>query len=174
MLIPDYVKDLPIVALYSLSVYILLIAGFRLLGRRQLGQLTVIDLVIIVIMGSAVETAMVHGNLSLLAGLVSASTLLLANRLIGLAAHRSKRLRRIVSPGPVLCISNGHMITEHLKRNGLTPEDVYHAIRARGFGDICEVKYAVMEEDGEINAVPMTATVVRTEHNIKKPARPAV
>ena len=55
----------------TLAVYLFLIAGLRILGRRQIGQLNVIDLVIIIVLGSAVETAMIAGDTSLSAGLVS-------------------------------------------------------------------------------------------------------
>jgi len=151
--IPDYVRDLPFVALYTLIIYLFLIAAFRYVGRRQLGQLTVVDLVIILAMGSAVETAMVNGNLSLPAGLVSASTLLAANKLITVLSCRWKWFRKLVSPGPVLLISRGQFIDEHLKRHGLTHDDVIQALRERGCCDIAEVKFAVMEEDGEINVV---------------------
>jgi len=152
--LPDYVRSLPLVALYTLTIYLLLIAAFRLIGSRQLGQLTIIDVVIILIMGSAVETAMVNGNCSLPAGFVSAGTLLLANRAIGLLAARSRRVHRMVACSPTLVVSNGQIIEEHLKRAGLTEEDVMQALRARGCCEVSEVRFAVMEEDGEINVVP--------------------
>jgi uncharacterized membrane protein YcaP (DUF421 family) len=160
---PDYVRDLPVVALFTLTIYVFLILAFRLVGRRQLGQLTVIDLVIILIMGSAVETAMVNGNLSLPAGLISASTLLLANAVVNALAHRFNWFRRLVSPPPVLLISQGQIIEEHLKRQGLTHDDLLEAIRERGVADIKDVKFAVLEEDGEINVVT-SATI--TSHTV--------
>jgi uncharacterized membrane protein YcaP (DUF421 family) len=163
----DYVRDLPVVAIYTFVVYVSLIAAFKLLGRRTLGQLTVVDLVIIIIMGSAVETAMVHGNLSLPAGVVSASTLLATNRLIAHLATKNEWFHKLISPSPVLVVADGKLISEHLMRNGLTPEDIFEAIRERGFGSIAEVKFAVMEEDGEINAVPMSAPVVSTANPIR-------
>ncbi len=157
--IPYYIQDLPIVALYTFIVYVLLIVGFRFIGRRQLGQLNVVDLVIILIMGSAVETAMVHGNVSLPAGIVSAGTLLLTNRLITKLASKWSVFRRFVSPGPVLIVSRGKMIEEHIKRYGLTEEDVLQAIRQRGYDDLSKIKFAVMEEDGEINVVCNDTTI---------------
>jgi len=153
-IVPDYVRDLPVVALYTFFIYILLILAFRFLGRRQLGQLNVIDLVIILIMGSAVETAMVHGNVSLPAGIVSASTLLITNKLISVLARRFKFFRRFINPAPLLIVSKGELVEEHLRRAGLTHEDVLQALRERGYASVSEIKFAVMEEDGEINVVP--------------------
>lgn len=159
----DTIRTLGQVALNTFVIYIFLIVGFRIIGRRQLGQLTVVDLVIILIMGSAVETAMVSGNTSLPAGIVSSATLLLANRAVNKVCCRSRRLRHIVTGGPVLLISHGHVIEEHLKRAGLTHENLLEAIRGRGYCEVEDVKFAVLEEDGEVNAVPMTAKVVRTQ-----------
>ncbi len=159
--IPDYVRSLPTVVLYTLTIYVFLILGFRFFARRTLGQLNVVDLVIIVIMGSAVETAMIGGNISLPAGLVSATTLLVANRVFAYVVSRSKRLRRLIGGGPVLVVSHGHIIEERLKRNGLTEEDVMEALRERGCCDLADVKYAVMEEDGEINVVEMDHPVIK-------------
>jgi uncharacterized membrane protein YcaP (DUF421 family) len=161
--VPDYVRSLPLVALYTFSIYVFLIASFRLVGRRTLGQLTIIDLVIIVIMGSAVETAMVDGNCSFPAGIVSAGTLLLSNRLFAYLSARSHRFRRLISGNPVLVISNGHLIEEHLKRAGLTEEDVMQALRERGCCEISEVKFAVVEADGEINVVENDPRQVKSD-----------
>lgn len=150
---PAEAVDLAVVFRNTVGIYILLIAGFRFIGRRQLGQLTVVDLVIIIIMGSAVETAMVNGNTSLPAGLVSASALLITNRIIAFACMRSRRFRHFVSGGPVLLVHYGQVIEEHLKRTGLTDADIRQALRSRGFARIEDVKFAILEEDGAINAV---------------------
>jgi uncharacterized membrane protein YcaP (DUF421 family) len=147
---------------HTLVIYLFLIAMFRILGRRQLGQLNVIDLVIIILMGSAVETAMVAGNTSLPAGLVCAATLLGVNRLIAFILQRSRRWRHIVSGSPILLVQDGQFIDEHLRRTGLTRDDVLEAIREREKGDIKEVKFAVMEVDGTITVIPGDAKTSRT------------
>ena len=85
-----------LVAWHTLAIYLMLIAIIRIAGRRQLSQLNVVDLVIILVLGSAVETAMVAGDTSLKAGLTSAGVLLIANRAIALAVSRSRRWRRLV------------------------------------------------------------------------------
>lgn len=159
------------VAFHTLVIYLFLIAGLRLMGRRQMGQLTIIDLMIIILLGSAVETAMVAGNTSLAAGLVSAGTLLLANRLITAIACRSRRLRHLVSGGPVLLVHNGQLVEPHLRRAGLCPADVLEAIRERGCGGVDEVKYAVLEADGSINVVPMMARSHQGGRQVRSPQR---
>src|SRR5207245_376999 len=125
----------------TLALYAFLIAALRLLGRRQTGQLTVVDLVIIILLGSAVETAMIAGDTSLPAGLVSAATLLLANRLLASMLRRSRRLRHLVVGNPILLVHDGHFVEEHLKRNGLLEADVLEAMRERGCAAIEDVRF---------------------------------
>jgi len=154
--VDDFHGPLPVIY-HTVVIYLFLILGLRFIGRRQLGQLTVVDLVIIIVMGSAVETAMVAGDTSLPAGLICATTLLALNRLLTFVLYRSKRLRHLVVGGPVLLVHDGHIVEEHLRRSGLTEADVLEAIREREQGGVEHVRFAVLEPDGEINVVPMSA-----------------
>jgi len=138
-------------------VYVFLIAGLRLLGRRQLGQLTVLDLVVVLVLGSAVETAMIHGDTSLRVGLVSAATLLILNRLLTLLLVHSRRFRHLVNGGPKLLVHRGAILDEHLVRAGMTEEDLVEALRARGYEGPEGVRAAVLETDGTVSVVPETA-----------------
>jgi uncharacterized membrane protein YcaP (DUF421 family) len=137
------------------AIYLFLIGALRLVGRRQLGQLTVIDLVVVLALGSAVETAMIHGNTSLPAGLVSAGTLLVLNAVLTWVFRRSPRLRHLVNGGPVLLVHDGCVVEEHVRRVSLTDADLMEALRSRGFDDLKQVQAAVLETDGSITVVPV-------------------
>ncbi|HZT42090.1 MAG TPA: YetF domain-containing protein [Chthonomonadaceae bacterium] len=146
-------RSLVPVAIHTICIYLFLIVALRLIGRRLTGQLTVVDLTVIILLGSAVETAMVAGDVSLPAGLVSAGILLILNRLLTLLVVRSKRLRHLLGIGPVLLVQNGHFLEDHLRRVGLSEADVLEAIREREKADLSDVRFAVMEPDGEINVI---------------------
>jgi uncharacterized membrane protein YcaP (DUF421 family) len=156
-----------VVALQTLVIYLFLILGLRFLGRRQMGQLNAIDLVVIIVLGSAVETSMIAGNTSLVAGLVSAGTLLLVNRLVAALFLRSKRLRHLVEGVPVLLVHDGRFVEEHLRRVGLTEADLLEAIREREKAGLEGVRFAVLETNGEITVVPMEKPVLRSEHDVR-------
>ncbi len=152
---PSSVLPLLKVAGSTLALYVFLVAMLRLLGRRVMGQLTVVDLVIIIALGSAVETAMIAGNTSLPAGLVSAGTLLAANGLMSAAAYRSKWFRHLLSGAPLLLVNGGRVVPEHLARAGLSEDDVVEGLRERGWDDLSQIRFAVLETDGSINVVPV-------------------
>jgi uncharacterized membrane protein YcaP (DUF421 family) len=147
------VGALLIVAGSTAGIYLFLITILRLVGRRQLAQLSALDLVVVLLLGSAVETAMIHGDVSLAAGLVSAAVLLVLNRLLTLVFLRAPRLSHLVNGGPILLVHDGAVIEEHLRRVGLTHPDLDAALRSRGFASSHGVREAVLETDGSITVV---------------------
>jgi uncharacterized membrane protein YcaP (DUF421 family) len=151
---------LPIVG-QTLAIYVFLIVCLIVLGRRPVTQITFVQLVVIMLLGSAVETSMVAGNTTLPAGLVSATTLLLATRLFSLLLARWPLLRRWILGGPVVLVHNGEILQDSLHRVGLTPADVESAIRERGFDDIKDVRYAILEVDGSIGVISTDAPIHR-------------
>ena len=141
------------VAVHSFVIYSALIVGLRSISRRQLGQLTPLDLLIVLFLGSAVETALINQNTTLYAGLTSAATLILTNKVVAILAHKYKWFQRIICNGPALLIKDGHVIEETAKRCGMTHADLEAAIRQREIAELAEVRYAVLEEDGTINVI---------------------
>lgn len=148
-------RSLAVVAGSSAVLYGFLIVMMRLLARRQLGQLTAIDLAVVLVLGSAVETSMIHGDTSLPAGLTSAATLLVMNAALTALFLRSRRWRHLVGGGPIILVHDGQPIEEHLRRAGFTADDLAEALRSRGYDNAAQLKEAVLETDGSVSAVPM-------------------
>ncbi|HEX5417628.1 MAG TPA: YetF domain-containing protein [Chloroflexota bacterium] len=154
-----YHRSLITVAIHTLTIYLFIVLWFRLLGRRQVTELTTIEFIVVMLLGSSVETAMIAGNTTLLAGLVSAGTLFLADRVLTALVTRWNWLRTIVVGQPLLLVSQGQFVFPNLRRAGLTPADVREAIRERGFSGLDEVRLAVREIDGSISVVPWTTPI---------------
>ncbi len=142
-----------VVAATTAGIYLFLIVILRLLGRRQLAQLNALDLVVVLLLGSAVETAMIHGDLSLQAGFVAAATLLVLKRLLTLVFLRIPRLSQLVNGGPILLVHDGAVIEDHLRRAGLTHPDLDAALRSRGYENPDGIREAILETDGSITVV---------------------
>ena len=159
----DSPHDLLIVFVHTTIIYTTLMFMLRVLNRRAIGQLNVIDLLIVILLGSSVETAMVNADTHLTAGLVCAGTLLLLNFVLGRLMLRSKRLRHLVTGGPILLIHDGEFVEEHLRRIGLTKSDVMQELREREYSSIEQIRFAVLETDGAINVVPMQSHIHRSD-----------
>jgi uncharacterized membrane protein YcaP (DUF421 family) len=98
---------------------------------------------------------MVHGDTSLKAGLVSGTTLFLLNYAVARQIRRSKRFGHVCGSGPMVLVHDGKFVEEHMRRSGLTCEDVLHALRQREQADLSNVRFAVLEPDGQINVIPI-------------------
>jgi uncharacterized membrane protein YcaP (DUF421 family) len=142
-----------IVAASTAIIYVYLILLIRFIGRHTLSQLSALDLLIVILLGSSVETSMVHGSTLLRCGFVSAVVLFVMNWLLNFGMLRSKRFKNLVGGGPTILVSNGQFVEENLIKAGLTKADVAEALREREFGDIAEVRLAVMEPDGQVNVL---------------------
>ncbi len=139
---------------HTVAIYLFLIVTLSFLGHRQVSELGIAELVVVMMVGSAVETSMVAGDTSLLAGIVSASTLLLCNRLFSLLVDRWDWLERIVVGRPIPLAYHGKVLPQGLREAGLTEDDLREGIRERGYEDLDQVRLAVLEIDGMISVVP--------------------
>ncbi|HET9016139.1 MAG TPA: YetF domain-containing protein [Thermomicrobiaceae bacterium] len=137
----------------TLAVYVFLILLLGRAGRPQMAQLTLTNYVIIALLGSAVESALYAGSNSLAAGLTSATTLLLADRGLRWLISRSRLTRRLLIGSPLVLVHNGQIIASHLRRSGLSREELMAAIRMHGYDGLDDVRFAVFEVDGSIGVV---------------------
>jgi uncharacterized membrane protein YcaP (DUF421 family) len=145
--------NLSIIAARTAIVLVALVLGIRVFGKREMGGMTVIDLVVVLALANAVQNAMTLGSGVLLVGIVSGGTLLLLDRLLGLALVRRPSLERFLTGGPVVIIQNGELQRDQMRREGLTVEEVMGAVRGYGLATLAEVKLGVLEADGSLSVV---------------------
>ncbi len=155
------------VALRTAAVYLVILAGLRLSGKREMGQLTVFDLVVLLLLASAVQNAMIGADTSLAGGIVAALVLLVLNSLVARLRLRWPRLRRAVEGSPTLLVLHGSVIIDHLRREGLDQQTLEAAIREHGVATLDQVEMAVLETDGSISIVPVGVPTTR----LRRPAR---
>ncbi|MCC6778188.1 MAG: DUF421 domain-containing protein [Hyphomicrobiales bacterium] len=159
--------DLAIIVLRTLVVYVVLLFGLRIAGKRELGQMSPFDLVVILIIANAVQNAMVGADTSLNGGLLAALALLCANWLVSRLGLRFGWLERRVRGMPTLLINDGQFIDEHLRHEGLSRDDVMMAMREHGVDGPAQVKAAILEVDGTISIVARDTPLRRTRHRLR-------
>lgn len=155
----------------TLVVYAAVLFGLRMAGKREIGQMTVFDLVVLLLIANSVQNAMVGEDTSLLGGLVAASTLLILNWIIARLRLKIPGLRRWVEGSPTLLALHGKPLGRNLNREGIDIETLSAALREHGLGDISEVEMAVLEVDGTISIVPSgvrTHSMTHSRHWFKK------
>jgi uncharacterized membrane protein YcaP (DUF421 family) len=140
--------------LRGVVVYAFLIVLLRLTGRRQVGQLAPFDLVLLLVLSNAVQNSMNGGDNSLVGGLLSATTLVVLNWLVGLATFRSRRLEAVIEGRPQVLVHNGVLFEDVLARAQLTRHELNAALRQGGCSCIEEVHTAILENNGSISVTP--------------------
>lgn len=146
----------------TLAIYLVILIGLRLAGKHEIGQMTVFDLVVLLLISNAVQNAMVGPDTSLIGGILAALVLLLANGIVA-----SLRLRRWVEGTPTLLVLRGEIIPEHMRREGIDEESLLAALREHGVDEISAVEMAVLEIDGSISVVRVGGTTTRTKKPMK-------
>ncbi len=142
------------VALRTGIVYLFLLVGIRLSGKRQLGQMAPIDLILLLTLSNAVQNAMTGPDTSVAGGLLAATTLLLLDRALTLIGLRSRRARRVLAGEPTLLILRGQVLKDHCLREGIDRDELRAALREHGLARPQQVELAVLEMDGSISVVP--------------------
>lgn len=132
-------------------VYLALFLIFRLSGKRQVGQLTPFDLVLLLIISNAVQNAMVGPDTSLLGGLIVALVLIVCNRLLGYLSTRSRRMERLIEGRPEVVVHRGRVYEDVLHRNDISLDELRAALRRNGAFDLSEVEYALLETNGALS-----------------------
>jgi uncharacterized membrane protein YcaP (DUF421 family) len=135
-------------------VYLVVLVLLRTAGKRELGQMTPFDLVVILVIANAVQNAMTGGDNSLVGGIIAAATLTFVNIAVGRWGSRVPFFRRLVTSEPTLLLQDGKPIKEHLDRERIDIEELEMAARQHGIPALEEVAAAVLEEDGSISIIP--------------------
>jgi uncharacterized membrane protein YcaP (DUF421 family) len=141
-------------AIRATGIYIAVLIGLRLFGKREVGQFTLIDLVLILLLANAVQPAMTGPDTSLTGGLVIIVTLIVVNRAIAIARGRLPFVQWLVESPPTTLARDGAWVPGTLEREDLSEEDVIQALHEHGLTNVSEVKLAVLEGDGMISVVP--------------------
>jgi uncharacterized membrane protein YcaP (DUF421 family) len=134
-------------------IYLLVLIGVRLSGKREVGQMTPFDLTLLLLLSNSVQNAMTGPDTSLLGGAVAAGTLLILNYLVGNLSGGSRRFRRLVEGQPTLLIHDGKIIEAHLAREHVSIDELHRALREHGINSCDQVALAVLEVDGSISCL---------------------
>lgn len=141
-------------AIRSVVIYAVLLAMLRLFGKREVGQFTLFDLVLILLVANAVQPAMTGSDTSLTGGLVIIATLIAMDRMVAFTRARVPLVRRLLEASPTFIARDGRWIDKAIDREDITVEDAEMALREHGIDSVSDVKIAVLEADGSISVVP--------------------
>ncbi len=147
----------------TIILYLLLVAGLRLSGKRQIGELEPIELVLTLLISDLASVPMQDFGIPLLNGVVPILALIAMSTLFSCVSLRNVRFRSLVCGEPALVIKDGRIRQEVMRHNRLTLDELLEELRGQGVLDINSVKYAVLETSGHLSVLlradqqPLTA-----------------
>ncbi len=147
------------IILSSIIIYLFIIVAIRLFGKKELAQLSVIDLVFILLISNAVQNAMVLGDNSLVGGMIAAGTLFVVNYILKFLQYRFPKFSRALQGEAIMLVYKGKINESHMRIAKITLNELLETIREHGVADISEVDLAILEVDGNISVL---------SHNYKK------
>jgi len=141
------------VTLRTAVIYIVVLAGVRLSGKREVGQMTPFDLTLLLLISNAVQNAMTGPDTSLLGGVVAAATLLVLNYFVAEVSGGNRRFRKFVQGQPSLLVHDGQVISSHMAKEHVSMDELHRALREHGISSCSDVALAVLEVDGSISCL---------------------
>ena len=128
-----------------------MLAGVRLSGKREVGQMTPFDLTLLLLLSNAVQNAMTGPDTSLAGGVVAAVTLLVLNYFVADLSGANRRFRKFIQGQPSLIVHDGQIIQAHMAKEHVSMDELERAMREHGIADYHQVALAVLEVDGSIS-----------------------
>lgn len=141
------------VSLQSAVIYILIIACLRLLGKKGLAEISLGDLVLVILIGEAIGSIIPQDN-GFESAVVCILSLSAVNFIISRTAFKFKSVQKLLEGEPVIVINDGKVLLQNMKKEKLTIENLKEALRSNGLEDFKDVKIAVLEVDGEVSIIP--------------------
>lgn len=156
------------IVMRSVIVYLFVILAIRLFGKKELSQLSIVDLVFILLISNSLQAAMIGNDTTLAGGLIAAGSLFIVNWILKNLIYKSKKLSETIQGSPILLVYEGKVFHKHLEKAQISHEELEAAIREHGVKDITAVDLAILEVDGNISVLSSNFTKKTRKRRIHK------
>ena len=151
----------------AIIVYLLVLLVFRLMGKRQIGQMQPFELVLTLVIADLATIPMAESAIPTLNGVVPLITLVLVHFFLTFFSKKSPKIAKFISGKPVIVINPDGINFEEIEKLNITVEDIFEAIRGQGYFRLEEVQYAIMETNGVLNVLPKSLFAPATAQDLK-------
>ena len=141
------------IALRAIALYVFVVFVMRMVGRRELSTLTPFDLVLLIVLGDAIQQGLTQDDYSVTGAVVAVSTLASMQVTTSYVSYRIKPFRRVVKGEPIILIEDGKLLNQNLRRERITADDVAEEMRAQQIATFDQVQWAILESNGTISFI---------------------
>lgn len=155
----------------TVILYLLIIVGIRLMGKRQIGQLEPSELVLSLLIADLAAVPMQDFGIPLLMGIIPILTLLCLSTILSVLTVKSIRFRALLCSRPSIVVQDGQILIKEMVKNRFTVDELMEELRVAGITDLSSVKYAVLETTGRISVLPKAEEKPVTVKDLNLPAQ---
>jgi len=141
------------IVLRAVGLYVFMVLLMRVLGRRELSSLSPADLVLLIVLGDAVQQGLTQDDYSVTGALIAVSTIAALQVISSYVVYRSRRARRILEGEPVVVIQDGKLMERNLQRERMSEDDLAEEMRLQQIASFDDVQWAILENNGQISFV---------------------
>ena len=151
----------------SIIIYLIVLLVFRLMGKRQLGQMQPFELVLTLIIADLATIPMAEVSVPVLHGVVPLLTLVVLHFILTLISRSSHFFSKIISGKPVIIVNPKGIDYKAMKKLNLSTDDIFEALRGAGYFNISQIQYAIMETNGKVSVMPKAEYAPLTNGDLK-------
>jgi len=155
----------------TLILYVLVVLVMRLMGKRQMGELQPFELVITIMISELAAVPMQNTGVPLINGIIPILTLLFLQTLITFGSLKSDFIKRLVCGSPTILIAKGKILEDALRKTQYSLNDLMEQLRIKGFFNIHDIEYAILETDGDISVIPKSQKRYVTPADLEIPTK---
>lgn len=155
----------------TIITYILLVGAMRLMGKRQLGELELSELVVTMLLSELASIPIADNTIPLTFSLIPIAVLISVEVIISYISIKSRRLKKIIGGSPSIIINKGSICRSEMEKVRLSLDELISQLRLKDIADISDVEYAILEENGQISVIPKikARAVTAADLGITKP-----
>ncbi len=142
------------IALRAVFLYAFLVFLMRVIGRRELSSLSAVDLVLLIVLGDAIQQGLTQDDYSVTGAVIAISTIAALQVGSSYLSYKSRRARRVLEGEPIVIVQDGKLIERNLKRDRLTESDVAAEMRAQQIASVEDVEWGILESNGAMSFIP--------------------
>ncbi|HKN63556.1 MAG TPA: YetF domain-containing protein [Gaiellaceae bacterium] len=142
------------IVLRAIVLYAFVVFVMRVIGRRELSSLSAIDLVLLIVLGDAIQQGLTQDDYSVTGAIIAVSTIAAVQVGVSQLSYRSRRARRVLEGEPVVIIQDGKLIDRNMKRERLTEGEVAEEMRGQQIASVQDVEWGILESNGTMSFIP--------------------
>ncbi|MBQ4535743.1 MAG: DUF421 domain-containing protein [Clostridia bacterium] len=151
----------------AIIVYLLVLVVFRLMGKRQIGEMQPFELVLTLVIADLATIPMAESAIPTLDGVVPLITLVVVHFALSFISKKSQGFRKVLNGKPVIVINPDGIDFAAIETLNMTVDDIFEAIRSAGYFKLEEIQYAIMETNGVVNVLPKSEFAPATNGDLK-------